>query len=396
MQHLNEFGQFGEPAEHARPVDDEFADRVHHAVEPLERNAHGFGLRQSLRRGGARGRRNRRCPDRERFHSGRSFGFTAFLGCFFGRELRDSREQRINGGGHFGIARPLAVEKLLEHIHGLEEQVHDLGAGLQHAVAQASDHIFDAMGHRGEPVQTDLRGGAFDGVHRAKQAIDLVRVGISLEREQAFGDRLQMFLGFGNEELEHFVGDFAILREAVRERSGREDGRNRFASARRVRGRLVFRFRRRRRGKRERIALLESDNIGGRFRAARTDLQEIELEYGNRVGQKFRERAVHVGRQRRVHGVVKDVRHFRGDFGKLREAVARRRARERVRSDVELFEILRLGLRLLQKPGVLPQILEVLGSLLEEQLDRFLIGPVHRAPSTRAGARRASTAPGLR
>ena len=206
-------------------------------------------------------------PTARRFHSRAQLRIhAAFLGGLFGREFRDAREQRINRGGHFGIARPLAVEKLLEHIHGLEEQVHDFGAGLQRAIAQASDQIFDAMGHRGEPVQTDLRGGAFYGVHRAEQAIDVVRVGIPLEREQAFGDRLQMFLGFGNEELEHFVGDFAILREAVHERSGREDGRNGFAGARRVRGRLVFRFCRRRRGKRERVALLERGDIGGRFR----------------------------------------------------------------------------------------------------------------------------------
>ena len=121
------------------------------------------------------------------------------------------------------------MKKLLQDIHGLQEQVHDFGAGLQRAVAQSPDQIFHAMGHGGEPVQTDLRGRTFHGVHRAEQAINVVRIGMALERQQAFGDRLQMFLGFGNKELKNFVGDFAILREAVNKRSAREYGRNGFA-----------------------------------------------------------------------------------------------------------------------------------------------------------------------
>ena len=96
---------------------------------------------------------------------------------------------------------------------------------------------------------------------------------------------------------------------------------------------------------------------------------------------------MHIRGERGVHGVMKNVRHFRGDFGKLRKAVAGGSAGERVRGDVELFQILGLRLRLLQHAGILPQILQVFGSLLEEQLDRFVIGPVHRPPSTHGGAR---------
>ena len=39
IQHLNEFRQFGEAAEHSRSVDHKLADGVHHPVEPLERDA---------------------------------------------------------------------------------------------------------------------------------------------------------------------------------------------------------------------------------------------------------------------------------------------------------------------------------------------------------------------
>ena len=80
------------------------------------------------------------------------------------------------------------------------------------------------------------------------------------------------------------------------------------------------------RRKRKRVALLERGDIFRGLGPAGTDLQQIEFENGNRVGNKFRQRAMHVRRERRVHGVVKDVRHLRSDFGKLRKAVTRRRA----------------------------------------------------------------------
>ncbi len=151
-----------------------------------------------------------------------------------------------------------------------------------------------------------------------------------------------------------------------------------------------------RRGKREGIALLEGEDVAFGFGAAGTDLQQIEFENGDCVGNKFGERAVHVRGERGVHGVVKDVRHFRGDFGKLRKAVAGGRAGESVRGNVEFFEIFGPGLRFLQHAGIFPQILEVFGRLLEEELDGFLIGPVHRLSSTNTAAARDSAATGLR
>ena len=71
------------------------------------------------------------------------------------------------------------------------------------------------MGDGGEAVEADLRGGALHGVHGAEEAVDIFRVGIGFEREQAFGDGLEMLFGFGNEKLQDFGRDIAILRQIV-------------------------------------------------------------------------------------------------------------------------------------------------------------------------------------
>ena len=76
------------------------------------------------------------------------------------------------------------------------------------------------------------------------------------------------------------------------------------------------------RGKRKGIALFERENVAFGLGATGTDLQQIEFENGNGIRNKFGERAVHVRGERGVHGVVKDVRHFRGYLGKKRKAVA--------------------------------------------------------------------------
>src|SRR5271155_878984 len=48
IQDFDEFGELSETADHACAIDDELADGVHHAVQALERDAHGFGLWQSF------------------------------------------------------------------------------------------------------------------------------------------------------------------------------------------------------------------------------------------------------------------------------------------------------------------------------------------------------------
>ncbi len=64
-------------------------------------------------------------------------------------------------------------------------------------------------------MQSDLRGGAFYRVHGAEEAVDIFRIGIGFEREQAFGDGLEMLFGFGNEKFQDFGRDIAILRQMV-------------------------------------------------------------------------------------------------------------------------------------------------------------------------------------
>ena len=115
-----------------------FIMRSSHSSEMRTDFACGKGLRRSR----PRARRNRHRSSRGRFHDGRAFGF-ADIGAhqfrnFFRREIRDAREKRIDRRGHFGIARPLPVEKFLQDIDGLQKQVDDFGAGLQRAVAQAA------------------------------------------------------------------------------------------------------------------------------------------------------------------------------------------------------------------------------------------------------------------
>ena len=137
---------------------------------------------------------------------------------FFGREFGDAREQRIDGGAHFRIACPLAVQKLLQDVHRLEANIHDFGARLQCAVAQLADQIFHAVGDGRKPMQADLRRRTFHRVNGAEQAIDSSAFGLRFESEQAFGHGLQMLFGLGNEKFENFVRHFAILRQVIGKR----------------------------------------------------------------------------------------------------------------------------------------------------------------------------------
>ncbi len=245
-------------------------------------------------------------------------------------------------------------------------------------------------------METDLRGRTFYGVHRTEEAINVVRIGMAFEGQQAFGYGLQMLFGFGNEKFKDLIGHFTILRQRVRERSGRENRRDRLALAHGFDALIRGCFSGRRRRKRESIALLECGDVARSLRTAGTDLQEVEFEHGDRVRNKFGERAVHIRSERGIHGVVEYVRHLGRNFRELREAVACGGTGKRVRRDVQPLEVLDLRLRFLQKPGILPQILEVFGGLLQEQLGGFLARRVHWAPSAKTVARRASTGPGLR
>ena len=139
--------------------------------------------------------------------------------------------KRINCRSHFGVARPLAMQKLLQDVNGLEANVDDLSARLHHSFAQVTDQVFDAMRHRREAVQSDLRRGTFYRVHRPEQAVDVFGIRIGFERQQAFGHSLQVLLRFRNEEFENFVRDVAILRQLTRQTTGQKGVRSGLGAA---------------------------------------------------------------------------------------------------------------------------------------------------------------------
>ena len=190
IQNFDQLRQFRQAANHARSVDDQLADCIHHAIQAVERDAHGFGLwqRRLLRAFCGSGGSS----------SLRRTGIGVSRGSPFGDRLRgsfrnilgDSRQQQIHCRAHFQIARPLAVQKFLQNVHRLQADVHNFSAGVQRTVAQLADQILDAMRHRRQPVQSNLRRRTFNGVHRPEQAINLFEVRTSLQSEQTFGDGL--------------------------------------------------------------------------------------------------------------------------------------------------------------------------------------------------------------
>ena len=119
-QRVHELFEFRHSAHHARAVDDQFSDCIHHAVEPRQRNSNRLnrgGSARSLFRGllgrcGAlRGGFDFLLTRRFAGNGRRRRGL-----CFFGVErgkLRDSAQQGIDTSPHFDFVGPLPVEGLL-------------------------------------------------------------------------------------------------------------------------------------------------------------------------------------------------------------------------------------------------------------------------------------------
>jgi len=362
----------------ASAVDDQLAHHVHHLVEALEGNAHRFRLahgRRFFAAGhrlgfrfpglGGRGFRRGRSFLRRR-HCGRRFGFR-------GRQAGDAGQQRLDRRLHRRFVGPLAIEELLERVHRLQADVHDLGAGPQDTVAQAADQVLGAVRDQRDALQPYLRRRALDGVHGAEQAVDVLGVGIRLERQQALGDRLQMLLRFGDEEFQDLGGNIAVRGQVFD--LYRRGSRRCF---RRLRGRrIAFRRRDDRSLEGERILLLEGVDVLDRFAARVADEQQVGLEHGHGFRDEFDQRSGSIGRDGGVHGVLEDVRQLSGDLGEQREAVHGRRAAQGVGGNEEALDVAGRGIRVLQDSGVLPQELQVLGGFLEEDLDEFLAGGAH-------------------
>src|SRR5215475_13309828 len=90
------------------------------------------------------------------------------------------------------------------------------------------------------------------------------------------------------------------------------------------------------------------------------------------------------------------MRKLCGDFGKAREAVAGGGAAERVRGNIEPLEVLAARSDFLEDADVRPQVLQVVGGLLEEKLDGFAVQRAHARPSVTSSAFCCSCAVGLR
>ena len=91
-------------------------------------------------------------------------------------------------------------------------------------------------------------------------------------------------------------------------------------------------------------------NIAGSFCFVSADLQQIEFEHGNRVGEEFRQRTIRVGTQCCIQRVLKNVRDLARDFREQWETVASRCASQGMRGDVEPIEVLAARIGLLKVP----------------------------------------------
>src|SRR5579859_2341652 len=159
----------------------------------------------------------------------------------------------------------------------------------------------------------------------AKQLVDLFRIVVAFERNQAVADHLQMLLRFWLEEFQYLVGHFVIRGQRVEVGAGR-GGDDSFLGGRSgglhiaLRRWIIQRRRFRREGKA--IAILESSDVIQAFLTCIADLQKIRFEKRNTVRKEFREWSVKVLSEGRVERVLKHVSEFRANFRKTREPVA--------------------------------------------------------------------------
>src|SRR5215470_14607731 len=250
-----------------------------------------------------------------------------------------------------------------------------------------------------EALEADLSGRALDGVNGAEELVDFFRVVVAFERNQAIAYDLQVLFGFGLEEFENLVGNLVVCWEGVEIGSCGSSDRFVF-EGRKVRGWLRRGLREiegRRLGREgEAVALLEGRDVFDIFGAGVADFEQIGFEQRNPVGEELGQRAVQVVAKRRVQCVLENVCELAGNFGKARKSVACRRAAESVRGNIEALEIFMARLNVLQDADILAEILEMLGSLLEEHLDGFAVQRAHARPSVTSSAFCDSSAVGLR
>src|SRR6266404_3685100 len=121
--------EFRHATEHAGAVDDQLANRIHHAIEARQGDSNRFGSRRS--RGPFVGfcrdsRSRRRSLRRARFRSRRCTVRSRNFFFIHRRNFGDSVEQRIDASTHLSFVGPLLVQDLFQNIHGLETKIDDL------------------------------------------------------------------------------------------------------------------------------------------------------------------------------------------------------------------------------------------------------------------------------
>src|SRR5215472_6842318 len=200
-QGVNQLFEFADATNHLGAADDQLADSVHHAVEAAEGDADGFV-------GGGLLGGERLLVSGFFGHGFRGNFLVPFVEvgerCFFFHFLRSQRcdfaEQGIDALAHFGFVGPLAMKRFLEDVHRFQADVHDRWRRMQFTVAQTTDEIFDAVRDAAKTLEADLGGRTFDGVNGAEEPVDVFRIVVAFEREQAVTDDLQVLFGFGLEE----------------------------------------------------------------------------------------------------------------------------------------------------------------------------------------------------
>ena len=161
-QRIDQLFQFSHAADHPGAVDDQFADRIHHAVEAVERDANRLGgcaaeLRTGLECFRAQPRSPATCLRRARFRDSprlRSRGDGFFD--FDRSKFRDATQQGIDACAHFGFVGPLLVQSFLQYIDRFEANIHDRGRRFDFSVAQPADQIFNAMCDRRQAASVRL------------------------------------------------------------------------------------------------------------------------------------------------------------------------------------------------------------------------------------------------
>ncbi len=224
-------------------------------------------------------------------------------------------------------------------------------------------------------MQANLRRRTFHGVHGPQQAVNLLRAGIGLQREQAVRHNLQMLFRFRDEELQNFSRNFTIWRQRLVRNFCHWRGLlpelsqifpqpppERF---RRIVGcRPFFLLRHSRSLERERITLLEDANVLAGLHPVGADHDEVGFKQRHGLRNKFNQRTSRIGSDAGIHRILKDVRQLAGNFSKERETIRSRGAGKRVRRNVQALHIFLAWICILQDAGVFPQKLQALRRFL--------------------------------